>query len=82
MVSYSAHPALTLKIVIFDNRGAVQYVQRLYMTCSFRVMSVGMRETLYWKVVVMHFQIHNLPIVILHSALTQRIDISNSIAPI
>ena len=44
-----SHPALTQEINISNSRPVIQYEERLYATCSFRVMSVGTRKMSYQK---------------------------------
>ena len=53
------HPALTQKIDISKSTAVIQYVERLHMTGSFRVMSVNTHRMLYQKVVAMRVWIHN-----------------------
>ena len=58
-----SHSALTQKIKISNSRAVIRHVERLHMTCSFRVTSVSTHKMSYWKVVVMPVWIHNSPIV-------------------
>ena len=49
-----SHPAQTQKIDISYSTAVIRYVQRLYMTCAFQVMSVCMyTQMLYQKQEVM-----------------------------
>ena len=57
-----SHPTLTQKIDISDSRAVIQYVERPYTTCSFK-LGVNTHKMLYQKVIVMHIWIHNLLVV-------------------